>query len=112
MKMTVKHVYEEFSECVHESCIVVYENDETFNVLTVWSQIKKREQSIMFIAKYDKVLDSIRLSRHGAPKRIAADSKFCKEITEAFLSGHNINLREKPSRQSHKQEIAERNIGV
>lgn len=49
---------------------------------------------------------------HGPPKAFGTGQEFCRTSMRAFMDIHDIEVRPRPSRSSHKRRKAERNNGV
>lgn len=116
IKVSLKHVNEAFNETVQADYMVVYINEEKFEVLNIVDTgTAYGERSIAPSRSSDNMkamLESMWICRHGTPKRFATDPEFCKLNMKQFLAGLGIALDERPSRSSHKIGIVERNNGV
>lgn len=115
-KISLTHVNEGFNEEVQADYTVVYIKGEKYFVLNIVDAgTRYGERAIANsrdAATMMQMMETEWLYHHGAPKYFSADPEFCKPVFERFLAGHEITLRPRPSRSSHKNGRVERNNGV
>lgn len=115
-KVSITHVNRAFNEEIQTDFTYVRIFDKRYEIINIIDTgTKYGERGIVPSRSAETMkamFEQLWFYNHGVPKRFSADHEFCRPVLKKFLDSHNIILRSRPSRSSHKCGRIERNHGV